>query len=184
VKVEVAKNIFEYENEHDDEDEKTYDDEKRKLEWLMKKYKFDHEKLDVYQIELQFVTWVTPLIEEVKPSAGPKVREVCNHLDRASLSALFNTAEGNGKRQSKLRARFFDDARGSAAECASCLDALVAKNVCTDDRIDEGKELLQRIVSILTKLIMRFSPSSEVREEVAIYNIEDEIKYDDDENTT
>jgi hypothetical protein len=28
VKVEVAKNIFEYENEHDDEDEKTYDDEK------------------------------------------------------------------------------------------------------------------------------------------------------------
>ena len=66
-------------NEHDDEDEKAYDDEKRKLEWLMKKYKFDHEKLDVYQIELQFVTWVTPLIEEAKASDGPKVREICNH---------------------------------------------------------------------------------------------------------
>jgi four helix bundle protein len=183
VKVEVAKNIFEYENEHDDEDEKTYDDEKRKLEWLMKKYKFDHEKLDVYQLELQFVTWVTPLIEEVKASAGSKVREVCNHLDRASLSALFNTAEGNGKRQSKLRARFFDDARGSAAECASCLDALVAKDVCTDDRIDEGKELLQRIVSILTKLIIRFSPSSEVREEVARYRVEDENEYDDEDES-
>ena len=149
----------------------------------MKKYKFDHEKLDVYQLELQFVTWVTPLIEEVKESAGPKVREVCNHLDRASLSALFNTAEGNGKRQSKLRARFFDDARGSAAECASCLDALVAKNVCTDDRIDEGKDLLQRIVSILTKLIMRFSPSSEVREEVARYTVEDENEDDDEDDS-
>ena len=146
----------------------------------MKKYKFDHEKLDVYKLELQFVTWVTPLIEEVKASSGAKVREVCNHLDRASLSALFNTAEGNGKRQSKLRARFFDDARGSAAECASCLDALVAKNICTDDRIDEGKELLQRIVSILTKLIMRFSPSSEFREEVARYRVEDEYENDDE----
>jgi four helix bundle protein len=146
----------------------------------MKKYRFDHEKLDVYQLELQFVTWVTPLIEEVKASDGPKVREVCNHLDRASLSALFNTAEGNGKRQSKLRARFFDDARGSAAECASCLDALVAKNVCIDDQIVEGKELLHRIVSILTKLIIRFTPSSEVRDEVVQYTVDDENEYDDE----
>jgi hypothetical protein len=51
---------------------------------------------------------------------------------------------------------------------------LVAKKVCTTEQIDEGKELLQRIVSILTKLIMRFSPSSEVREGVAQYDVEDE----------
>ena len=136
----------------------------------MKKYRFDHEKLDVYQLELQFISWVTPLIEEVKASAGPKVREVCNHLDRASLSILFNTAEGNGKRQSRLRGRFFDDARGSAAECSSCLDALVAKGVCSVDRIDKGKEFLYRIVSILTKLINRFAPATEVREEVVRYD--------------
>ena len=137
----------------------------------MKKHKFDHEKLDVYQIELKFIAWVTPLIEEVKTEAGPLVREVCNHLDRASLSALFNTAEGNGKRQSKLRARFFDDARGSASECAACLDALVAKQVCNDDRIDEGKELLIRIVAILTKLISKFSTPQEIREELGHYSV-------------
>ena len=142
----------------------------------MKKYRFDHEKLDVYQLELKFIAWVTPLIEEVKASAGAKVRETCNHLDRASLSALFNTAEGNGKRQSKLRARFFDDARGSAAECASCLDALVAKEVCSEERIDEGKELLQRIVAMLTKLISRFSPRSKISEESAQYGVEDDIE--------
>lgn len=152
----------------------------------MKKYQFDHEKLDAYQLELQFIAWVTPLIEEVKASAGSKVREVCNHLDRASLSALFNTAEGNGKRQSKLRGRFFDDARGSAAECAACLDALVAKGVCTDDRVDKGKALLYRIVSILTKLINRFAPAIAVREEVVRYSsdnkAEDECEdeYEDD----
>ena len=110
------------------------------------------------------------------------MREVCNHLDRASLSALFNTAEGNGKRQSKLRGRFFDDARGSAAECAACLDALVAKGVCTDERIDEGKSLLYRIVSMLTKLINRFAPETAVREEVFPYNSDraTEDEYEDD----
>lgn len=148
----------------------------------MKKCRFDHEKLDVYQPELEFIAWVTTLIEEVKASAGSKVREVCNHLDRASLSALFNTAEGNGKRQSKLRGRFFDDARGSAAECASCLDALVAKGVCSEDRVDEGKDLLYRIVSMLTKLVDRFAPATEVREAVSPYDVEDddEYEYEDD----
>ena len=148
----------------------------------MKKYRFDHEKLDVYQLELQFIAWVTPLIEEVKASAGSKVREVCNHLDRASLSALFNTAEGNGKRQSKLRGRFFDDARGSAAECASCLDALVAKGVCTVDRVDKGKKFLYRIVSILTKLINRFAPATEVREEIVRYNVEDDDEHEHEDD--
>ena len=143
----------------------------------MNKHRFDHERLDVYQLELKFIAWVTPLIEEVKAEAGSLVRETCNHLDRASLSALFNTAEGNGKRQSKLRARFFDDARGSASECAACLDALVAKQVCNADRIDEGKELLIRIVAMLTKLISRFSSPQEIREELdeygAIFDLND-----------
>ena len=91
---------------------------------------FDHEKLDVYQLELAFIGWVTTLFEELREQKTPRVAEVCDHLDRASLSCLFNTAEGNGKRQRAIRAKFFDDARGSATECTACLDALVAKRVC------------------------------------------------------
>jgi len=83
-------------------------------------------------------------------------REVCDQLDRASLSSLLNTAEGNGKRQGKQRAKFFDDARGSAVECAACLDALAAKTLVTKARIAEGKALLLRIVGMLTKLVERF----------------------------
>ena len=83
-------------------------------------------------------------------------REVCDQLDRASLSSLLNTAEGNGKRQGKQRAKFFDDARGSAVECAACLDALAAKTLVTKVRIAEGKALLLRIVGMLTKLVERF----------------------------
>ncbi len=39
---------------------------------------FDHEKLDVYQLELQFIAWVTDLLEEVSGSAKRKTSEVCD----------------------------------------------------------------------------------------------------------
>jgi hypothetical protein len=42
-------------------------------------------------------------------------RELIEQLNRASLSMLLNTAEGNGKRHGRHRAKFFDDARGSAS---------------------------------------------------------------------
>lgn len=94
---------------------------------------FDHEKLDVYLLELKFIAWVTPLLEEISQNATGKTGEVREQLDRAGLSILLNTAEGNGKRQRQVRAKFFDDARGSATECAACLDALVAKRIASEE---------------------------------------------------
>ena len=126
---------------------------------------FDHEKLDVYRLEVQFIAWVTPLLEEVSRVAGGQTREVRDQLDRASLSLLLNTAEGNGKRQRPVRAKFIDDARGSATECAACLDALVAKSVATNERVADGKQLLVRIVSMLCGLIARFDGGMVVHDE-------------------
>ena len=60
---------------------------------------FDHEKLDVYQIELQFIAWLSDFFLEVSQSRAAHCRELFDQLDRASLSALPNTAEGNGKRR-------------------------------------------------------------------------------------
>lgn len=131
---------------------------------------FDHERLEVYRYELEFIEWVTPLLDEAFASPKGRVREVCDQLDRASLSALLNTAEGNGKRQRQIRAKFFDDARGSATECAACLDALVAKKIVTAQRIGEGKNLLLKIVSMLSGLVNRFdSPSDLLREDSPEY---------------
>jgi four helix bundle protein len=138
---------------------------------------FDHEKLDAYQLELRFIAWVTPLLEEVSASAKGKTREVCDQLDRASLSALLNTAEGNGKRQRPVRAKFFDDARGSGTECAACLDALVAKGVAAEERILEGKKMLVRIVSMLCGLVDRFDNSDgKLHEEPVEYRVVNENK--------
>ena len=118
--------------------------------------KFDHEKLEVYQLELQFIAWLTDFFAEIQSSKTPRLSEVIDQLDRASLSALLNTAEGNGRRATQQRVRFFDDARGSATECAACLDAVVAKKACRAERVWEGKDMLISIVSILSALIARF----------------------------
>jgi len=65
------------------------------------------------------------------------------------------------------RGRSFPTTHGSVMESAACLDALVAKGICTSEEIRDGKQLLLRIASILTKLILLFdcSPPSVVREE-------------------
>ena len=122
---------------------------------------FDHEKLEVYQLELQFVAWAADLFDDLRECKGRRIAETLDQLDRASLSALLNTAEGNGRRSSQQRVKFFDDARGSTTECAACLDALVAKRATNGARVLEGKTLLVRVVSILTKLIERFETKVE-----------------------
>ena len=113
---------------------------------------FDHEKLDVYQDAIVFVKWVDDLLEGI-----PKSLAVHNQLDRASTSIPLNIAEGNGKYTAADRCRFFDIARGSALECAACLDVLVAKKRI--DSGDSGKAILVRIVSMLVGLIRSTSPS-------------------------
>jgi four helix bundle protein len=119
---------------------------------------FDHEKLDVYGVELEFIRWLTEFFEDASHAKAAQRRELIDQLDRASMSVLFNTAEGNGKRQGRQRAKYFDDARGSALECAACLDASVAKRLATSDRVQPGKETLVRVVAMLTRLVERFDP--------------------------
>ena len=130
---------------------------------LMKTH-FDHEKLDVYQEAIGFVSWVDELLEGI-----PKNLAVHNQLDRASTSIPLNIAEGNGKYTAADRCRFFDIARGSALECAACLDVLVAKKRI--DSAEPGKVILVRIVSMLVGLI-RSTSASRVHEESSAYGAE------------
>jgi four helix bundle protein len=141
---------------------------------------FDHERLDVYKLELSFITWVAALIREVKKTSDMSVAEVCDQLDRASLSSLLNTAEGNGKRQRRVRGRYFDDARGSAMESAACLDALVAKCIINAERAHEGKTMLRRIVEMLTRLVELYSNISHEDEEA--YDTTDKATTAEDED--
>jgi four helix bundle protein len=114
---------------------------------------FDHERLDVYRLGVEFLAWLGELLDE-GPLRGCKLKAV-KHLDDSSRSIVNNIAEGNGKRSHADRCRFFDMARGSALECASCLDVLVARKRLDPSLAVVGKDMLVRIVSMLTKLTER-----------------------------
>lgn len=119
--------------------------------------KFDHEKLNVYQESIRFVAWADGILESI-----PKSIAAHNQLDRASTSVPLNIAEGNGKHTPPDRCKIFDTARGSALECAACLDVLVAKKKIEERKADEGKTSLMEVVSMLVGLIRANSPNRDV----------------------
>jgi four helix bundle protein len=114
---------------------------------------FPHEKLMVYRESVQFVAWATDLIENI-----PQRLCVGDQLDRASTSVPLNIAQGNSRYTGPDRCRYFDTARGSALECAACLDVLVARRFGTTKDYLSGKYKLAGVVSMLVGLIRNSSP--------------------------
>lgn len=123
---------------------------------------FSHEKLNVYQKSLEFLEFIKNSI----PSGTVK-QNVFDQLDRASTSIPLNIAEGTGKFTPKDKCRYYDIARGSALECAACLDILSKRNIISKELTDEGKNILIEIVSMLVGLIK--SASDRVYEENVEY---------------
>ena len=141
------------------------------------KISFDHEKLDVYQESIAFCGWVGELLAAISAKAAAK-----DQLDRASTSIPLNIAEGNGKFSARDRARFFEIARGSALECAACLDVLVVRKLATEDKVIPAKERLARIVQMLVGLLRKFSARADVlREEEPGYSIDHDYAHEQEQ---
>lgn len=120
---------------------------------------FDHEKLRVYQAALSFVEWLHPVLNSI-----PKSVAVHNQLDRASTSIALNIAEGNGKRTSADRVKFFDTSCGSALECAAGLDVACCKQLISLEDASAGKLILEPLVGQLVGLMK--SHGTNYRDEV------------------
>jgi four helix bundle protein len=139
----------------------------------MKTY-FDHERLDVYQEAIAFCGWVEDLLSEVTVKASAK-----DQLDRASTSIPLNIAEGNGKFSNADRARFLEIARGSALECAACIDVLAVRRLVVTERILPAKEQLIRIVKMLMGMLKRLSGHADLLgAEEGIYRSEHEHEHE------
>jgi four helix bundle protein len=121
---------------------------------------FDHEKLDIYREAIAFCGWVGELLAQISVKAAAK-----DQLDRASTSIPLNIAEGNGKFSAADRSRFLEIARGSALECAACLDVLVARKLASDEQMAAHKEQLAHIVQMLIGLLRKFSERAAVLRE-------------------
>jgi four helix bundle protein len=76
----------------------------------MTDYLFDHDRLDVYRLSIEYVA---NAFERSSELSGLH-RHARDQWLRAAQSIPLNIAEGNGKRSLKDRARFLDIARGSA----------------------------------------------------------------------
>lgn len=112
---------------------------------------FDHERLDVYRLSIEYVALAYRL---AKALTGTH-RHARDQRFRAAQSVSLNIAEGNGKQSLKDKNRFFEIARGSALECAAIHDVLRVYDAIDDDSNRRGKSDLKRIVSMLTRLIQR-----------------------------
>jgi four helix bundle protein len=109
---------------------------------------FDHERLQVYQVALDFFDLADEIVEHLPRGRG----HLADQLTRASLSIVNNIAEGPGKFSKGDKRRYYLSAMGSSTECAAMLDVCLPRKLVTDETHRQGKQLLDRIVAMLTKL--------------------------------
>ena len=132
---------------------------------------FDHDRLDVYRLSIEYVASSFSLAKELNGLH----RHARDQWLRAAQSIPLNIAEGNGKRSLKDRNRFLDIVRGSALECAAIQDILAATDGIVDESHSQLKQVLKRIVSMLTRLIARCDLP---REDSAEYDADVEYEYE------
>jgi four helix bundle protein len=111
---------------------------------------FGFQKLDVYRCSVAFLALAATLAERVPRGYSA----LADQLRRAALSVPLNIAEGSGKvtMADREARRFCAIARGSALECAAILDALAALRFVPGDEASSANELLESIVSMLTRM--------------------------------
>jgi four helix bundle protein len=109
---------------------------------------FGFEKLDVYRCAAEFLA-ISARIVAGLPTGQHSLAE---QLRRAAISVPVNIAEGVGRTTVADRRRHFSIARGSAMECAALLDACRILVMANADLLKEGRKVLIRVVSMLTRM--------------------------------
>lgn len=129
--------------------------------------KLNHEKLEVYQVSIQFLLLATKFSRKIPRGNG----EIKDQLRRSSISIVLNISEGYGKSQPKDRAKFYDIAKGSSHEAAAIFDICNILGIISYEEYSQGKNLLFRIVCMLVKLC-QFEKSSPAATPTPMTNVE------------
>ena len=108
---------------------------------------FDHEKMDVYGLAVDFVAVAWAIVTTLPTGHG----DLGDQLRRASTSIPLNIAEGAGEYSRAEKARFYRIARRSAHECAAIIDVGRRLDAVTPPLQDQARDILLRIVSMLVK---------------------------------
>ncbi len=105
----------------------------------------DHERLDCFQVALDFAAMVAALTKTARPALRDQV-------ERAAASICLNLAEGCGRRTRPDRLHFFAIAQGSAMECAAAVDILRVTGCVTFPEATRAKHKLTRVIQMLVGL--------------------------------
>ena len=108
-----------------------------------------YQKLDVYQCTIKFLALVAVILSKLPRGYS----FLADELKRAAMSIPLNIAEGVGKPTESDRSRYFGIARGSAMECGAILDACTVLGLANVDTLGKCRDLLERIVSMLSKMM-------------------------------
>jgi four helix bundle protein len=108
---------------------------------------FSHERLDAYQTSLDFVRWI-----DRYRGTHTLLGRHAKQLEAKSICIVLNVAEGNGRFSVLDRRRFLDISRNAALHAAACLDIVATRAGSREPETEEGKELLGRIVAMLTSM--------------------------------
>jgi four helix bundle protein len=110
---------------------------------------FDHERMEVYRLSLEFILIVKRIIESLAVGQS----DLADQLRRASTSISLNIAEGAGEFSKKEKARFYRMGKRSATECAAVLDIWRTLGLISNEEFSSGRSVLLRVVSMLIGLI-------------------------------
>jgi four helix bundle protein len=110
---------------------------------------FEFEKLEVYQLALDYVV-VADGIAEALPGGRGYLK---TQIRKAANSITDNIAEGAGEFANKEKVRFYRMARRSAVESASQLLVCQSLQLVASTLLTSGLDLLRRIVAMLTSMI-------------------------------
>jgi hypothetical protein len=93
------------------------------------------------------------------PTRSPARYRVAEPTSPISCAVLlsFNVAEGAGEYAPADKARFYRMARRSATESAAILDACRLLSLSDTDKSQQGRELLLRVVAMLTAMVVKIS---------------------------
>ena len=98
---------------------------------MKKRFRFWHERLDVYRVALQFVAWVKEIDRQWFRGNPERQKQLC----RAADSIVLNIAEGSSQTSVSARANFYRIAFGSAGPDRSAFSPCFRKSTCPPELV-------------------------------------------------
>jgi four helix bundle protein len=132
---------------------------------------FKFEKLEVYQLALDYVDEIYALANKLPKSEDFNLK---SQITRAATSVVLNIAEGSTVQTDAEQARFLGMAVRSVLETVACLHIIQRRTFVDDAKLlDKIAENARILASKLHAFRNAITPSRRITEPEAQYNIDD-----------